>query len=313
MLLSEILTIYELIDRPGKHGKDIVALFRNLATDNVELKEVKGQKGSTEFIKITIAGKHGKTRKGKGPTLGIIGRLGGIGARPEIIGLVSDGDGALTALSVALKLAKMVKNGDQLEGDIIIATHVCTNAPTEPHEPVPFMGSPVDIATMNKYEVDKNMDAILSIDTSRGNRIINYVGFAISPTVKEGYILRISEDMLSIMEQTTGRLPVTFPITIQDITPYGNSLYHFNSILQPATATTSPVVGVAITSEIPVAGSATGISNAAQIDSVGRYVIEVIQRFGKGTCKFYDEREFKKIKDLYGTMIHLQTQGKINK
>ena len=51
------------------------------------------------------------------------------------------------------------------------------------------------------------------------------------------------------MEQTTGKLPVTFPLTIQDITPYGNGLYHFNSILQPATATRAPVVGIAITSE----------------------------------------------------------------
>lgn len=307
MLLSEVLTIYELIDKPGKPGKDIVALFKNLAPDKVELKEVKGKKGSTEFIKITIAGKHGKIRKGKSPTLGIIGRLGGVGARPETIGLVSDGDGALTALSVALKLAKMVKNGDQLEGDIIIATHVCTNAPTEPHEPVPFMGSPVDIATMNKYEVDKKMEAILSIDTSRGNRIVNHVGFALSPTVKEGYILRISEDLLSIMEQTTSKLPVTFPISIQDITPYGNNLYHFNSILQPAVVTRAPVVGVAITGEVPVAGCATGVSNAMQIDSVGRFVIEVAQGFGKGTCKFYNEEEYKKIIKLYGNLKRFQT------
>ncbi|WP_254171499.1 DUF1177 family protein, partial [Clostridioides difficile] len=38
------------------------------------------------------------------PTLGILGRLGGIGARPEVIGFVSDGDGALVAIAVAAKL-----------------------------------------------------------------------------------------------------------------------------------------------------------------------------------------------------------------
>lgn len=313
MLLSEVLEIYELIDRPGKVGKNIIELFKKHGARHPLLSEVKEKKGSTEFIKVTIPGRNGKIKKGKAPTLGVIGRLGGIGARPEVIGLVSDGDGAFTVLSIALKLLRMSKKGDIFEGDVIIGTHVCTNAPTMPHDPVPFMGSPIDIATMNKYEIDPLMDAVLSIDTSRGNKLINHTGFAISPTVKEGYILRFSDDLLSIMEQTTGKLPVTFPITTQDITPYGNGLYHFNSILQPATATSTPVVGVAITSEMPVAGCATGVSNAFQVDSVGRFVIEVIQRFGKETCKFYDESEFKKIISLYGNLKRLQTNPLLKK
>ena len=46
------------------------------------------------------------------------------------------------------------------------------------------------------------LDAILSIDTTKGNRIINKRGFAISNTVKAGYILRVSEDLLSVMDRT---------------------------------------------------------------------------------------------------------------
>lgn len=307
MLLKEILEIYELIDHPGKPGRGIVALLKQSGAKKVVLKEIKEKKGSTEFIKVVIPGKKGKISGGKAPTLGVIGRLGGVGARPEMIGLVSDGDGAFCALSIALKLTRMAKKGDALDGDIILATHVCTNAPTTPHEPVPFMGSPVELATMNAFEVDQEMEAILSIDTSRGNRIINHAGFAISPTAKEGYILRISEDLLSLMEQTTGKLPATFPITIQDITPYGNELYHFNSIMQPTVATGAPVVGVALTAEVPVAGCATGVSNVTSIDAVGRFVIEVAQRFGKGTCLFYDKDEYKKMVELYGNLKHLQT------
>lgn len=306
MILSEILTIYELLDKPGKPGKILVKLFKNYKRSKILLEEVKGKKGSTEFIKIIIPGKKGKIKKGNAPTLGIIGRLGGLGARPDIIGFVSDGDGALTVLSTALKLAKMADNRDIFDGDIIIATHVCTNAPTTPHQPVPFMGSPVDLPIMNKYEIDKNMEAILSVDTSRGNKIINHIGFAISPTVKEGYILRLSDDLLSIMEQTTGKLPVTFPITIQDITPYGNGLYHFNSILQPSVVTKAPVVGVAITSETPVAGCATGVTNACQIDAVGRFIIEVAQRFSKKTCQFYDKKEYQLIIKKYGSLKKFQ-------
>lgn len=306
MILSEILTIYDLLDKPGKPGKILVKLFKNYKISKILLEEVKGKKGSTEFIKIIIPGKKGKIKKGNAPTLGIIGRLGGLGARPDIIGFVSDGDGALTVLSTALKLAKMADNRDIFDGDIIIATHVCTNAPTTPHQPVPFMGSPVDLPVMNKYEIDKNMEAILSVDTSRGNKIINHIGFAISPTVKEGYILRLSDDLLSIMEQTTGKLPVTFPITIQDITPYGNGLYHFNSILQPSVATKAPVVGLAITSEVPVAGCATGVTNACQIDAVGRFIIETAQRFGKKTCQFYDQKEYQLIIKKYGSLKKFQ-------
>lgn len=306
MILKEVLTIYEMLDRPGKPGLELKKLFKKFKVDNFVLKEVKGKKGKTEFIKITIKGKNGKSKGGIAPTLGIIGRLGGIGARPNVIGFVSDGDGALSTLSIALRLVKMTINGDRFEGDIIIATHVCTTAPTLPHDPVPFMGSPVELSTMNKYEVDPNMDAILSIDTSRGNKIINHVGYAISPTVKEGYILRISDDLLSLMEQTTGKLPVTFPITMQDITPYGNGLYHFNSIMQPAVATESPVVGIAITGEVPIAGCATGVTNPGQIDSVGRFVIEIAQRFGQNKCDFYDKKEFSLIVKKYGRMNKFQ-------
>ncbi len=303
--MSEILTIYDLLDRPGRPGNVLVKLFKKYKVPII-LKEVKEKKGKTQFIKIVIKGKSGKLSKGKAPTLGIIGRLGGVGARPEMIGFVSDGDGALTVLSVALRLAKMFYNGDVLAGDIIISTHICTNAPTIPHDPVPFMGSPVELSTMNRYEVDQKMDAILSVDTSRGNKIINHIGFAISPSVKEGYILRISDDLLAIMEQVTGKLSVTFPITIQDITPYGNGLYHFNSIMQPAVATKSPVVGIAITSEIPVAGCATGVTNASQIDAVGRFVIEVAQRFGQNKCHFYDQKEYVLMTKKYGKLNKFQ-------
>ena len=77
------------------------------------------------------------------------------------------------------------------------------------------MRSPVDMQEMNKYEVDSEMDAILSVDATKGNRIIDHRGIAITPTVKEGYILRISEDLLDIIAWTTGKSPKVTPITTQ--------------------------------------------------------------------------------------------------
>ena len=49
--------------------------------------------------------------------------------------------------------------------------------------------------------------------------------------------------------------------------PYGNDLYHLNSILQPATATSAPVVGIAITTEVPVPGCATGASHFIDMEA----------------------------------------------
>jgi hypothetical protein len=240
-------------------------------------------------------------------TLGIIGYLGGVRAQPEIIGLVSDADGCAAALAAGLKLVQMYGLGDRLPGDVIVTTHISTDASIVNHGPVPFMASPVDMAMKNRYLVDQSMEAVLSLDTTRGNRIINGRGVAISPTVKQGYILRVSEDLLTIQQHVTGRLPSVFAITTQDITPYGNGIFHLNSIMQPATCTDAPVVGVAITSEIAVPGSATGASQECDIEMAARFAVEVAKAFGKGRAKFYDAEEFTRLIELYGPMNHLQS------
>jgi len=309
-MLKQVLEIFELLDSKYINGRKIANFLEGRGIKKVEVHRINETTGSTDFIKIIIPGSNGKLEGGSAPTIGIIGRLGGIGARPERIGMVSDADGAITAVSSALKLVDMQKNGDILKGDTIISSHICPNAPTQPHQPVPFMGSPVDINTMNKYEVDSTMDAILSVDTTRGNRVLNYKGIAITPTIKEGYILRVSENLLDIMEWTTGSLPRVLPITIQDITPYGNNLFHINSIVQPCTVTSAPVVGIAITSDTSVPGCGTGASHEIDIENASRYCIEVAKVFTEGKCSFYDEKEFNIITKLYGSMKHLQTLGK---
>jgi len=309
-MLHQVLEVFELLDSKYISGQKIADFLKGRGIEKIEVQKISEKSGSTDFIKIIVAGSKGKQKGGKAPTLGIIGRLGGIGARPERIGIVSDADGAIAAISCALKLADMQKNGDILNGDIILATHICPNAPTQLHEPVSFMGSPVSMETMNRFEVDSNTDAILSVDTTKGNRIINFRGFAITPTIKEGYILRISEDLLNIMEWATGRLPRVVPITTQDITPYGNGLFHVNSILQPCVTTNAPVVGIAITTEMPVPGCATGANHEVDLEEASRYCIEVAKAFTEGKCSFYDKEEFELIVKLYGTMKHLQTLGR---
>ncbi|MEE0220652.1 MAG: DUF1177 domain-containing protein, partial [Lachnospiraceae bacterium] len=300
-----------ILDSASASGAQVVEYLRSIVPDcQVETYPLEGPKGHTDMVRILIPGKNGKSKGGSAKTMGILGRLGGLGARPEQLGFVSDGDGALTALAVAAKLLDMQKKGDFLEGDVFISTHVCPDAPTTPHEPVPFMNSPVETWQVNKEEVTDDLDAVLVVDTTKGNRIINHRGFAISPTVKEGYILRVSEDLLDVMISTTGRLPHVFALSQQDITPYGNGLYHLNSILQPATATKAPVVGVAVTTETTVAGCATGATHLEDLEDAGRFMLEAAKAFGNGLCSFYDEEEFGRIQKLYGSMEHFQTLGK---
>lgn len=309
MALKQVLDVYEILDDIHVNGEVVTEYAKSKGILDATYTRVDEGKGPTDFIRLVIPGRNGKLNGGKAPTLGIIGQLGGIGARPERIGFVSDGDGALSAVATAIKLIDMVGKGDQIDGDVIVSTHICPTAPTMPHDPVPFMGSPVDMATNVKLTVDPDMGAILSVDTTKGNRILNKRGFALTPTVKAGYILHISEDLLQIQQTSTGELPCVLALTTQDITPYGNGLYHMNSILQPCCGTDAPVVGVAITTESSVPGCATGATHEVDVAEVVQFCVEAAKEFTAGKCSFYDKDEFEMIQKLYGSMKVLQTRG----
>jgi len=306
MLMKEVIEVFDLLDDGRISGEAVANLFAELELPSVQVETLIGDKGKTDVIRVHISGEKGKSLGGSAPTLGILGTLGGLGARPDVLGMVSDADGAVVALSAALKLARMRLRGDRCPGDVIVATHVCPDAPTMPHDPTPFMSSPVSIFDQIAAELHPDMDAVLSVDTTKGNRIINHSGFAISATVKEGYILRVSEDLLRIMEWVTGDFPCVFPITTQDITPYGNGIYHLNSIMQPSVMTDCPVVGVAVTTRSAVPGCASGANMPLGLESASRFAVEVAKVFGTGTCKFYNEKEFARLQTLYGSMDRLR-------
>lgn len=310
MLIKQVIELYDILDSAYASGAAAEAYLKSIDPEaDVHVYQLTGPKGKTDMIKIRVAGESGKSAGGGAPTIGLLGRLGGLGARPERIGFVSDGDGALCALSVAAKLLDMRRKGDVLKGDVFISTHICPDAPTRPHTPVAFMDSPVEMAQVNREEVTDDLDAILSVDTTKGNRIINTRGFSISPTVMQGYILKVSESLVDLMSVTTGRLPHVFALSQQDITPYGNDLYHLNSILQPATATKAPVVGVAIATETPVPGCATGASHFQDIEEAARFMLEAAKGFGRGEVSFYDPQEFERLQKLYGDMRRFQGFG----
>ncbi len=300
MIWAEIIEISKIIDSPQIDRKAVQAAFPPQFQP-----EITSQNSDVDLVKITIPGTRGRIRGGDQPTLGIIGRSEGIGARPEVKGLISDSDGAIVALATALKISRMLEKGESIAGDLIFTTHLCPRAKIMEHYPVPFVISKLDMQKAIGFEVDPAMEAILSIDATKGNRILNQGGVAITPTLKEGYLLRVSEDLLDTLETITGKPPLVLPLTTQDITPYSNGLYHINSIMQPGTVTSSPVVGVAITSETAIPGCAAHSTNPSDLETAARFVLSTAQKFAQGRCSFYDPEEFKLIQKLYGPLKHL--------
>jgi hypothetical protein len=307
MSLQQTLRVYELLDDPAATGERVVDLFRTFHHLGVTAESTTvTEQRRADFVNILIPGMAGRSGGGNAPTLGLIGRNGSVGGRPTLAGMVSDADGAITVIAAALRLAEMKGRGDRLAGDVRITTHICTKGEVEPHDPVDFIAMPCSSATMNRHEVSADMEAILSVDTSKGNRILNRRGFAITPTARQGYIVRTSPDLLRIMENVTGRDAAVMPITLQDITDYDNGLYHVNSIMQPHVATPAPVVGVPICAQVSVAGSATGASHEVDIAEAARFCIEVAKAYGNGRCRFFDPIEFDYLVRTYGSLATLQ-------
>ncbi|MEJ8822506.1 DUF1177 domain-containing protein [Variovorax humicola] len=321
MALQQTLAVYEALDSASANGQTFADMFAPYAAAGVKVtvttlknEAPEDPRKTTDFISILIPGTGGKSQGGSARTLGVVGRNGAAGAWPSRTGMVSDADGPIGALAVALKLAQMKARGDHLRGDVLVTTHVSANASITNNEGIPFMGMPVSSETMNRYQVTPEMDAILSIDASKGNRIVKHRGFAISPTAMQGYILRVAPDLVAIMESTTGQSAVTFPITLQDITPYGNGLYHFNSIMQPHVATQAPVVGVAVTASSVVGGSDSSANHEVDIAEVVRFCIEVGKRFTNDDanygCDFFNLAEWDLMRKRYVDLSVFQTNGR---
>ena len=108
MLYKQFIELFDILDSASASGAQVVDYLRSIVPDcKVETYPLVGPKGHTDMVRIMIPGKNGKTNGGTAKTIGILGRLGGLGARPEQLGFVSDGDGAITALAIAAKLLDM--------------------------------------------------------------------------------------------------------------------------------------------------------------------------------------------------------------
>lgn len=306
-MLREVLDVIDLLDDP-RSGVDEFLELLGPGDHEVTREAFKNELGSTEFVKILFKGKAGKSSGGDAPTLGIIGSNGGLRLPGDRSGLVSDADGCIVGLSCALRLARMARRQQQLKGDVIVSTHICQQAHPIPHDPYPFVMSPIPSSEKHPKMLDERMDAVLTPETCKGNKLVTADSFAVSPPVKEGYILRPHQSILHIVEMVTGKNPVIFPITMQDITPFESGVHHVCGMVIPSVFGTAPVIGVPISMNQPVLPAATGVQQAVALDFAGRFCIEVAVSFGLGECQFYHESDFEAFIKAYGSIRHWQAK-----
>ena len=301
-MLREVLDTIDLLDDIN-HGVTEFLASLEPGTWTATRDEYSNDKGSTEFVKILFPGANGRSTGGDAPTTGIIGSNGGLRLPTERPGLVSDADGAIVGLACAQRLARMASRGQFFQGDVLVSTHICQQAHPVPHHPYPFVMSPLPSSEKHPRLVDERMEAILTPETCKGNKLVSpAAGFAVTQPVKEGYILRPHESVLHLYEMTTGKNPVIFPLNMQDITPFESGVHHVCGMALPSVFSRAPVIGVPLSMEVPVMPAATGTQTPTVLEAAGRFCLEVAAAFGSGDCQFYYESDFEGFKKAYGNI-----------
>lgn len=310
MLLDEVTCSWAWIDRPDASAEAMREYWKqHHAHLEPTVTRLESDRGATEVVEWVIPGHSGRTNGGDAPTLAIAGRLGGVGARPTYTGTVSDGDGAVVAAAVALKLSRAHDYNEPTAGDVHVITHVCPDAPTR-DVPVPGqMDSPVPPGDLLQYEAPAAADAVFSVDTTRGHRIMNHTGIAVTATLVNGYLLRVSEDLLDLYADVTNEPPQVLPVTMQDILPTGSGIYRINSIMAPGEYFDGPVVGVATVSASLVRGTRTGATPPATLETAARFCVEAARRFGEDRLVLHDAEEYGRIVERFGPMDRLVGRG----
>jgi hypothetical protein len=304
MLYREVIDAWTLLDRPDASGAILEKEFESEfgPTGRPAVIRLGDEDHGTDVVRWDIPGANGKSTGGNARTLAIVGRLGGIGVRPRAEGMVSDADGAIVAVACALKLLRAAGLGEPAQGDVAIVTHICPRGAVR-DSPVPGqMDSPAPHQKILEHEAVTEADALLSVDTTRSHYFLNHSGIAISPPVVAGYILKISDALMKICAEVTNEPPVALPITMQDITSHGNGIFRINSIMQAAALFKGPVVGVASVSRHPIKGVTTGANRPANLEEASRFCTEVARQFTRGSIDIYDQAEYARLVELYGSM-----------
>ncbi|AWR96854.1 DUF1177 family protein [Acidianus sulfidivorans JP7] len=282
MIMKTLLDIIEILESKNP----ISALEEECKKYDIELQE-KRLNNNVIFIKAKI----GKGKK----KAEVLGRLGAIKISDRK-GIVSDADGAIISITSMIEWAK---NYSEIEGEAIFSTNVSLDASLIPHKPFNFMVPLVGLDEALKLEVDNDAQFIISIDSTKGNRIAKYNDFAITHIVKDGYILKVPDEIIDIYEKVTEHEPYFVALTSGDLTPMEIKAYHISTLISPWLYTEAPVLGVATVSKYPIPGYETGVQNITMLERAARFSIEVLKYYFSGG-QVYSQDELNSLKNALG-------------
>lgn len=283
-MLKSLIDTIEILE-----SKEPLDLLRERVKGKVEFQD-KDLEGVT-YVKALYRGS-GKDR------VEVLGRLGAIQVKGEK-GLVSDADGAIVTLAVLFEVINLLEKGIKFDVDISFVTNLALDAKLIPHKPFNFMIPLVGMEEALKEEVDKEANLILSIDSTKGNRLAKYNDFAITQVIKDGYILKVSDDVLDIYSRVTGHEPYFVPLTTGDLLPLDYKVYHISTLVLPWIYSTGALIGIATVSKQIIPGYVTGVQDIEMLEHASRFCLEAIKLIEKGG-KVYDEEELKELKEKLG-------------
>ena len=282
MILKTLLDVIDILE-----SRDPVERIRRRLEGRVKFDEV-----VVEGVPVIKA-----LYEGGGRRVEILGRLGAIQTGEK--GLVSDADGAVVSLTTLLELLNLREKGIELKLDVSFATNLSTTARLIPHSPFKFMVPPVGLDEALKVEVDPQATTVLSIDSTKGNRLAKYDDFALTHVIKDGYILKLSDEVLDIYNRVTEHEVYMVPLTSGDLTPLDVNVYHISTLISPWLYTSAPVVGLATVSPRAIPGYETGVMNLNMLEHASRFCLEFLKYMEKGGS-VYNEEELRELERRFG-------------
>ncbi|QGR19573.1 DUF1177 family protein [Stygiolobus azoricus] len=290
MILENLIKVINSLETKNPKQK----VFELIKGKHVEVEEINLKGDNNEevtYLRFYI--KNSRKR-----TIEVLGRLGSI-QLSNSIGLVSDADGAIVSLTVLMEILNLYENGFDIPVNVTVITNLSTNARLIPHQPFYFMIPLIGLEEAMKYEVDKNSDTLISIDSTKGNKTAKFKDFAITHVVKEGYILRVVDEIIDIYTRVTGHEPYFVPLTTGDLTPLSFNVYHISTLISPWMYTNAAVLGVATVSTYPIPGYVTGVMDITMLEHASRFIVELIKYLDNERLIYYDN-ELKELKEKIG-------------
>lgn len=213
--------------------------------------------------------------------------------------MVSDADGAIVSLTTLLELLNLREKGIELKVDVSFVTNLSMIAKLIPHAPFKFMVPSVGLDDALKVEVDPQATTVLSIDSTKGNRLAKYDDFALTHVIKDGYILKLSDEVIDIYNKVTEHEIYMIPLTSGDLTPLDFNVYHISTLISPWLYTSAPVIGLATVSPRAIPGYETGVMNLNMLEHASRFCLEFLKYMEKGG-RVYGEDELQELERRVG-------------